>query len=148
MFFRKLAEELKKEGPILILHDQKNFKLSYKQSIKFLVNAQKLHDRVLHERGCQGPIHYCHNKPFILTLNQNRNSLSGKNNDETILGREDLENFIINELNENKNYKDQPWHHQELLKNVTLGIAQYHPVTAKQSNMLCQGEELMVTFSE
>ena len=100
------------------------------------MNAQKLHDKVLHERGCQGPIHYCHNRPFILKLNQN---------DDTILGRENLENFIINELNENKKYRDRPWHYQELLKNVTLGIAQYNPVTATQSNMLCKGKELMVT---
>ena len=101
------------------------------------MNAQKLHDKVLHERGCQGPIHYCHNRPFILKLNQN---------DDTILGRENLENFIINELNENKKYRDQPWHYQELLKNVTLGIAQYYPVTATQSNMLCKGKESSYPF--
>ena len=134
--------------PTSILYDQKNFKLSYKPSIKFFLNAQKLHDKVLHERGCQVPIHYCHNKPFILTLNQKRNISSGKKKYDTILGREDSENFIINEHNENKNYRNQPWYHQELLKNVTVGIAQYHPVTVKQSNMLCQGEELMVNFSE
>ena len=109
------------------------------------MNAQKLHDKVLHERGCQGPIHYCHNRLFILKLNQNENIFSGKKNYDTILGRENLENFSINELNENYKYRDQPWHHQELLKNVTLGSAPYHPVTAKQSNMLCKVKELMVT---
>ena len=59
---------------------------------------------------------------------------SGKKNYDTILGRENGKNFSINELNENYKYRDQPWHHQELLKNVTLGSAPYHPVTAKQSN--------------
>ena len=68
-----IGKQLKKEGPISILHYQKKCNLSYKQSIKFLVNAQKLHDKVLHERGCQGPIHYCHNRLFILKLNQNEN---------------------------------------------------------------------------
>ena len=72
---------------------------------------------------------------------------SGKKNYDTILGRENLENFSINELNENYKYRDQPWHHQELLKNITLGSAPYHPVTAKQSNMLCKVKELMVTDS-
>ena len=148
VFFRILTEELKKEGPISIMHNQRLFKLCHKQSIKLLVNAQKLHDKILFERGSQGPLHHCHNKPFILKPNQNKSIFSGHKNIETILGREDLESFIKNERSESKDYKDLPRRNQELMKNVTLGIAQYHPATAKQSNMLCQGEELMVRFSE